>query len=381
MTSPSPIVARPPLLPIRWLSARLARLKGVAAEGLLLALVASGMLAVFLFDVATPPDDVSVCFTYAALISLASFSRYRLAYAFAAVATVLSVIGSFLHTPGEALSAVFFTNRAIAIAAQWLVAYVVAARKDAEAHMRAQFEQEREKVETSRRFIDVLSHEIGTSLTTIDGQAFRLRKLAGSHEPADVAVRADKIRTAVRHIQAVVEQVQLASEVEGAVPTWTTAVDLRGLVADCVAQSEAERTISTELSELPPLVWADADMLRQTIANLLSNAVKYSAAETPIQVRGWSEAEHAVLAITDQGRGIPEEERVNLFAPYYRASNSRGVHGTGIGLYVAERVIARHGGTIAIDSALGRGTTVTVRIPVRRGSAEDADVPPAHSVH
>ena len=138
------------------------------------------MVAVFLIDIATPPDDMSVSFLYTIPIFLTIFLRRGLAYVFAFIATILSCIGAFIQTPGEALDVVFFANRAISIIAQWLGAFLVTTRKDAEALMQAEFEEQKAKVETSRRFMDVLSHEIGTSLTMIDGQAFRLRKLAGN---------------------------------------------------------------------------------------------------------------------------------------------------------------------------------------------------------
>jgi signal transduction histidine kinase len=81
-------------------------------------------------------------------------------------------------------------------------------------------------------------------------------------------------------------------------------------------------------------------------------------------VWGRAEANSAILSITDRGRGIPPAEKSSLFEPYYRASNSRGVPGTGIGLYVVRRYVSAHGGAIEIESDLDVGTTLTVRLPI-----------------
>lgn len=161
-------------------------------EWLVFALVLLLIATVFVADIFTTPDHITICFIYAAIIFLSIFSFYRSAYIAAAVATVFSVLGSFINPPEAALSVVFFANRAIAIAAQWVVAILVTTRKDAEALMRSDLEEQTANAETRRRFLDVLSHEIGTSLTTIDGQAFLLRRMPmkpTSHAPTRFAVR------------------------------------------------------------------------------------------------------------------------------------------------------------------------------------------------
>ncbi len=159
--------------------------------------------------------------------------------------------------------------------------------------MRADLEEQKANVETSRRFLDVLSHEIGTSLTTIDGQAFLLKR--GLVETDHNLVRADKIRNAVRHIQAIVQQVQLASEVgERAAELRIDAVDLRALVEDAVLNTSTDAvTIDTNLANLPDTIAGDPDMLRQIVDNILSNAVKFSHPNGMVSVNGDSRDGHA----------------------------------------------------------------------------------------
>lgn len=330
-----------------------------------LVLVAALMAGVFVFDILTPPDDVSICFIYAVVISLAIFSFHRAAYLCAALGTSLSVLGGFFQPPHDSLPLVFFTNRAIAIVAQWLVALLVTSRQEAEAKMRSEYEAERAKSETSQRFIDMLTHEIGTSLTLIDGQAYRLRKLLPATDKDGTAERAEKIREAVKHIDTVVRQVQAASEADQATDRFEQEeVNLAALVGDLIVQLKGEREVKADIAGLPPVVPGNAGMLQQIVANLLSNAIKYSPHDTAISVWGRSDAGCAVLSITDRGRGIPPAEKSSLFEPYYRATNSRGVPGTGIGLYVVRRYLDAHRGAIGIESDLDVGTTVTVRLPI-----------------
>jgi signal transduction histidine kinase len=323
------------------------------------------MAGVFIFDILTPPDDVSICFIYAVVISLAIFSFHRAAYACAALASSLSVLGAFFQPPHDSLSLVFFANRTIAIVAQWLVAFLVTSRQEAEAKIRSEYETERTKSETSRRFVDMLTHEIGTSLTLIDGQAYRLKKLLTATDDDGVTARAEKIRGAVKHIDVVIRQVQAASEADQASDRFEREdVNLGSLVGDLVVQLKGDREIKLDIGALPPVIAGNAGMLQQVVANLLSNAIKYSPQDTAISVWGRSDAGWAVLSITDRGRGIPPAEKLSLFEPYYRATNSRGVPGTGIGLYVVRRYVDAHGGGVEIESDLDVGTTVTVRLPI-----------------
>jgi signal transduction histidine kinase len=348
-------------------------------EWLIFAIVLLLMVLVFFADLDTTPDHVTICFIYAAIIFLSIFSFRSSAYIAAAVATLFSVLGSFINPPDEALSIVFFANRAIAIAAQWVVAVLVTTRKDAEALMQADLNEQTANAKTRRRFLDVLTHEIGTSLTTIDGQAFLLRRSLDAGDQA----RADKIRGAVRHIQAIVQQVQLASEVgERSSDMRLVPVDLRQLVEDVFVDLDTSAvSFEADLSGLPEEVQGDPDMLRQIIGNVLSNAIKFSPPGGQVRIGGTRRNGHAVLTVADRGPGIAPDEREKIFEAYYRARNSRGVHGAGIGLYVARKFVENHQGTIRVDGGPNEGTLVTITLPVAGPGAPEANAdaePPLH---
>lgn len=354
-----------------------------AKQFAVLAIILALMSTVFVFDILMPPDDVTICFIYAVLVFLTLFSHNRAVYLCAALATLLSILGSFINPPAQAHSMVFFANRGIAIVAQWIVAFLVMTRKDTEARMREDFDEQKEKAEESRRFLDVLSHEIGTSLTRIDGQAFLLRKNAADQAPPDVVVRSDKIREAVGHIHAIVQQIQLGSEVrERTMDMAVSDVNLQALIDDIIMGTVAgDVMIESDLAALPNIVAGDPDMLRQVFDNVISNAVKYSPPGGTILIRGTTESSWALVSIADRGRGIPEDEQDKIFTPYYRARNSRSVPGAGIGLYVAKRFVDSHGGTIGIESALNAGATVTIRLPITPVPPEEIRVSTPHPVY
>ncbi len=370
--APEPIAETDPGVPVPRPDYRVAPPAAAVAlpEMAVVAIVVILAMSVFVFDLLTPPDDVSIPFLYCIPIFVTLFSSYRLPYYCAAGTMLLSVIGGFVQPPRNGADLVFMTNRSIAIASQWLVAFLITMRKQREARMHADFEIARTKAEISRRFIDVLSHEIGASLTTIDGHAFRLRKLAADRDDGDQSARADKIRKAVRHVESVVRQVQLGSEVgEGAIQCRPQPMSLAELIDDVLLDAGDTHPIAADLSSLPPTVHADPGLIRQIVENLVSNAIKYSASGSPIGVRGLTEDGHAVLIVSDSGRGIAPDEMEKLGQPYFRGRNSQGVHGTGIGLYVSRRFVASHNGSLDIQSVPEQGTSVTMRIPIASGGA------------
>jgi signal transduction histidine kinase len=120
-----------------------------------------------------------------------------------------------------------------------------------------------------------------------------------------------------------------------------------------------------EKLECAPLLTAgDPKLLFQVFSNLLSNAVKYSPEGGPIEVEARVEDE-IVVAVSDQGIGIPMRDLDRLFERYHRGSNVSGIVGTGLGLYLVKMVVDLHGGAVAVESREGEGSRFTVRLPVK----------------
>jgi signal transduction histidine kinase len=115
-------------------------------------------------------------------------------------------------------------------------------------------------------------------------------------------------------------------------------------------------------------ILGDDMRLTQVLDNLINNAIKYSPHGGEITVRAWQDGDQTCLSVTDQGIGIPEAELPNLFQRFYRATNAnlQNFHGIGVGLYVVREIIALHGGTIAVASSEGQGSTFTICLPAAR---------------
>ncbi|MDQ3524863.1 MAG: ATP-binding protein [Chloroflexota bacterium] len=124
-----------------------------------------------------------------------------------------------------------------------------------------------------------------------------------------------------------------------------------------------ERDIVFDAPQAVDGLW-DPVRIDHVVTNLVSNALKYSPAGGEVRVRIVEDDNWVQLDVTDSGIGIPADEQDLLFEPFARGSNTgENIAGSGLGLYIANRIVQRHGGTIAIQSALGTGTTVTARLP------------------
>lgn len=125
------------------------------------------------------------------------------------------------------------------------------------------------------------------------------------------------------------------------------------------------RTLELAIAGALPSLDGDAALLRRLLGNLLDNAAKYSEAPTPIRLTARAEDGAIALEVRDDGIGIDAADLPRLFTPFFRTdrSRARGTGGVGLGLTLARRIAAAHGGSIAVESAVGEGSTFRVRLP------------------
>jgi signal transduction histidine kinase len=220
---------------------------------------------------------------------------------------------------------------------------------------------------------DQLVHDIRTPLAAIRGYAqLLLRRTATDHpDLAGLAESLRRIEEAATRVGDLLDELTDSFSVPGVGTTsrQREAIDLVPLVERVAAECETAALGTSRvvvLTAAPALVgcW-NAVSLKRMLANLVDNALKYNrdAGAVIVSIRhldGW-----AAISVVDQGLGIPPAEIESVFQPRYRASNVM-VHrrGSGLGLAGAQQIVAAHGGTIALESELGRGTTVTVRLPL-----------------
>ncbi len=145
------------------------------------------------------------------------------------------------------------------------------------------------------------------------------------------------------------------------------AVLMQSAVAQFSAQAQVQQVaLTTDLAADPPLLSLDAQRMTQVLGNLLSNALRHTPAGHSINCRVTSQAGQVTFTIADTGAGIPPEILAHLFERFYRVDggHARPEGGTGLGLAIARQLVELHGGQINVTSEVGRGTTVTVTLPV-----------------
>jgi two-component system CheB/CheR fusion protein len=156
-------------------------------------------------------------------------------------------------------------------------------------------------------------------------------------------------------------------------------VDLRAVVvrAAAVARAVAAGMEIREDAGARVPVRGDAPRLEQVVINLLVNAVKHAAGTPRIDVRVRRADDGAFIVVEDYGAGIPAEDLPHVFGSFYQVERddrpSRG--GMGLGLFIAKEIVDAHGGAIAAESEVGKGTKITVRLPLGRDDAEHAGEP------
>ena len=212
-------------------------------------------------------------------------------------------------------------------------------------------------------FAGQISHDLRSPLTAIMANAELLSLEPAVQQDPDVARLADATVAAARRMASLIQAI-LDFTVVGAGLDLVD-VDLDALLTDVLADLDPvleERRARVTRGRLP-CVRADRAQVYALLLNLLSNAVKFTPPGTRpvVEVRADREGEAWRVSVTDNGRGIPVEERERLFELYRRGTTS--VEGTGIGLATARRVVEAHGGRVGITDAPGGGTTVWFTLP------------------
>lgn len=236
------------------------------------------------------------------------------------------------------------------------------------------YAQAQEAVRLRDQFVAIASHELRTPVTSIRGYAQLLERQAaqGTLDAARAGRHAGHIVAQASRLGALIGDLLDASRFQqGRLDLNLEACDLTALAGEVLAafRTAPERTPrhSFRLVAPGPVVgqW-DRARLDQVLTNLVSNALKYSpeGGEVCVEVRAMPD-DRADLLVRDQGIGIPPEEQPQLFQPFARGASSHGqIGGTGLGLYIVRQILEGHGGTIAVASVPGHGTTFSASLPL-----------------
>lgn len=239
----------------------------------------------------------------------------------------------------------------------------------------SQHAEEQEQAE----FISTASHEMRTPVAAIEGYL----GLALNTQTATIDEKArmylTKAQDSAHHLGNLFQDLLDISKVEdGRLSSKPTIVDItsfvRSLLEDFTSQfSEkglnlafAPDMSATTVQTITPIFYANADIdhLREIVSNLITNAIKYTK-QGDVLVNVTGDDSHVYISITDSGIGIPAEDIPHLFQKFYRVDNSdtREIGGTGLGLYLARRLIETMSGHLNVTSIYGKGSTFTIDLP------------------
>lgn len=232
----------------------------------------------------------------------------------------------------------------------------------------------RQSVRTRDDFLSAVAHELKTPLTVISGTTQLLRRRMHGDELITNAPSLDRIMGAVGRMTAFIEEL-LELVRRQADPTLelnrapTDLAELVRRVASDLTELSRGQVVEIETVGGPVTGEWDAVRLERAIANVLGNAFKYNSASGHVNVRiGTEESTQgrlAFCAVTDEGIGIPEADLARIFDRFARGSNVAGrITGSGVGLTIVRQIVEQHGGTISVTSAVGRGSTFTIRLPL-----------------
>jgi signal transduction histidine kinase len=226
--------------------------------------------------------------------------------------------------------------------------------------------------EVDRLQVDVLntvSHELRSPLAAIKGFTTTLISFFDRLTRDDQFDCLREIDGAADRMMELVDNLlDLARLQSGMVKIERSATALGDALEAAVAETRhryPDRVISLELVPDLPLIRADPRRLRQVATNLIDNAVKYSPDGGEVEVCATALESDVLFKVTDHGIGIAPEHLEKVFDQFFRVSDlrTREIVGTGLGLAICRRIVEEHGGTIDVESAVGVGTAVTVRLP------------------
>lgn len=229
-----------------------------------------------------------------------------------------------------------------------------------------------EAVEARDEFISIAAHELRTPLAALQLQVTQLeRRARAAADDPDCGTCAQKLVRATRQLERLKRFVGTLLDVtritKGGLLTERGETDVativrRGVEEFAAAASMAGSTLTLEAPEPVVGLW-DASGLDQIVMNLLENGIKYGAGH-PVEIAVRREPDAAVLVVRDHGIGIAPEAIARIFDRFSRAVSVRNYGGLGLGLFIVRQIVEAHGGTVAVESRPGEGSTFTVRLPL-----------------
>lgn len=245
-------------------------------------------------------------------------------------------------------------------------------RKNAEIILENALNQERELNELRTNLVSTISHEFRTPMTTIRTSAELIGMYLENQKIEKAPLLQKRVSIITEEIDRIVDLMEavltISKEDSGKTNFNPELFDLKDLCCNIIEinydNQNSKQKIVFDFDDERFMVYADVKLMEYSILNILNNAVKYSKGFGDIIFNMKKNDDNIQLEITDFGIGIPEEEQSKLFNTFFRASNTNGYQGTGLGLYIVKTFTEKNSGTIKLESTLGKGTQVTFQFPV-----------------
>lgn len=219
-------------------------------------------------------------------------------------------------------------------------------------------------------FVSTVSHEFRTPLTSIRYLAELLQRGRVRDEKRK-KLYYETISVESERLSWLIENILNFSKMEAGIKEYQfTMTDMGELTRNVISRFKKQASgkkfaMESEISQEMPVISVDKEALSRALLNLLDNALKYSGEDPKVIIRAWSDEKNVFLEVQDNGRGINREEQRKVFEKFYRTADvhESKIKGSGIGLNLVTHIVKAHGGEVALESDVGKGTKVTIKLP------------------
>ncbi|MBK3467234.1 DUF4118 domain-containing protein [Pseudomonas iridis] len=216
-----------------------------------------------------------------------------------------------------------------------------------------------------------VSHDLRTPLTSMRGSIDSLLALGEAIPLEDrrelLEGTRDEAERLDRYIQNLLDMTRLGHGALKLARDWVSPADIVGSSLNRLRAVLAPLQVSTEVPAELPLLYVHAALIEQALVNVLENAARFSPPNGRLQLNAGANDTEIYFSVSDEGPGIPEDERAKIFDMFYTAARGdRGGQGTGLGLAICQGMVGAHGGRISVaDGIDGRGTCITLHLPLQ----------------
>ncbi|ARS36442.1 hybrid sensor histidine kinase/response regulator [Pontibacter actiniarum] len=239
---------------------------------------------------------------------------------------------------------------------------------EAQQEIHKALQKEKELHELKSRFVTIASHEFRTPLSTVLSSASLISKYKTEADDEKRQKHVERIKSSVSNLTNILNDfLSISKAEEGKIYNVPTTFNLKAFAKEVVEEMQgylkAGQQIAYQHEGEERTVNIDKQLLKNILLNLLSNGSKYSAEGKTIRFTTSIANGAALVAVQDQGIGIPKADQAHLFTPFFRAQNVTNIQGTGLGLNIVKKYVEVMDGKLEYQSELGEGTTFTITIP------------------